>query len=305
MNEDHMTVTLTTHIGPGYTTTPTYTPHTFWAGERHILVNADNTGKGPLTEVARVDGADANDLMTVAMWADACHQAGSRTVLHIPYLPGARQDRGIPFGAKVYADFINSMNIDQVICLDPHSPVMPELINNLTVVSSDHLVRKYVVGRADRDQPQHYDGIIAPDKGAVARATAVANICHLPVYKAEKHRDPDTRQLSGFTCEPLPDTGRFLVVDDICDGGGTFMGLAEATGLPKERLGLYVTHGVFTDRAAALADHFEEIWSTNSYAPNPKPTDLDENDPRYAAFQTVNADPYLRLATDTAFQTAA
>jgi len=251
-----------------------------------------------------MDGADANDLMTVAMWADACHQAGSRTVLQLPYLPGARQDRGIPFGAKVYADFINSMNIDQVICLDPHSPVMPGLIRNLTVISSDNLVRKYVVGRADRDQPQRYAGIIAPDKGAVARATAVADICHLPVYKAEKHRDPDTRQLSGFTCEPLPDTGRFLVVDDICDGGGTFMGLAEATGLPKERLGLYVTHGVFTDRAAALADHFGEIWSTNSYAPDPKPTGLADTDPRYASFRTVNADSYLRLATVTAYQPA-
>jgi ribose-phosphate pyrophosphokinase len=297
-----MTVTFTTHIGPGYTTTPTYTPHTFWAGERHVLVTNDNTGKGAITEVARMDGADANDLITVAMWADACHQAGSRTVLHLPYLPGARQDRGIPFGAKVYADLINSMRLDQVICLDPHSPVMPSLIDNLTVIASDNLVRKHVIGRPDRDQPQRYDGIIAPDKGAITRATAVANLCHLPVYKAEKHRDPVTRQLSGFTCEQLPDTGRFLVVDDICDGGGTFMGLAEATGLPKERLGLYVTHGVFTDRAAALADHYSEIWSTNSYAPNPKPTNLNDDDARYASFRTVNADPYLHLATITTYQ---
>ncbi len=294
-----MTVTLTTHIGPGYTTTPTYTPHTFWAGEKHILIGADNTGKGPITEVARMDGADANDLITVAMWADTCHQAGSRTVLHLPYLPGARQDRGVPFGAKVYADLINSMRLDQVICLDPHSTVMPALINNLTIVTSDDIIRDHIVGSGER-----YDGIIAPDKGAVARATAVANASNLPIYKAEKHRDPNTRQLSGFSCEPLPDHGRFLVVDDICDGGGTFMGLAAATGLTKERLGLYVSHGVFTDRSAALADHFDEIWTTNSYAPNPKPTDLDDTDPRYSAFRTIDIDPYLGHATTTAFRTA-
>ncbi|WIB65389.1 ribose-phosphate pyrophosphokinase [Curtobacterium sp. MCBD17_040] len=294
-----MTVTLTTRIGPGYTTTPTFTQHTFWAGEQHIIIANENTGKGPLTEVARIDGADGNDLITLAMWADAAHQRDARTALLIPYLPGARQDRGTPFGAKVYADLINAMHLDQVICMDPHSPVMPNLINNLTVIRSAAVIRKYVVGRPDRDIPQRYAGIIAPDKGAIARATTVAKSCGLPVYKAEKHRDPNTRELSGFTCEPLPDTGKFLVVDDICDGGGTFIGLAAATGLDKTRLGLYVTHGVFTDRAANLADHFAEIWTTNSYAPNPKPAGLNPTDPRADAFHTINIDAYLRNAITT------
>ncbi|MGA1812247.1 ribose-phosphate pyrophosphokinase [Frondihabitans sp. 4ASC-45] len=294
-----MTVTFSTRIGPGYVTTPTFRAHTFWAGEQHIEVINDNDGKGSLTEMARIDGADGNDLISLAMWADAAHQRNARTILVMPYLPGARQDHAdaLPFGAKVYADLINSMTLDQVICLDPHSPVMPSLIDNISVLTSEHIVRKNIVGRADSDTAaQRYQGIIAPDKGAVARATAVANACHIPVYLAEKHRDPVTRQLSGFSCEPLPETGRFLVVDDICDGGGTFMGLASATGLPAERLGLYVSHGVYTDRAAELVNYFGEIWTTNSYAADPRPTGMADDDTRAAAFRTIDVDAYLTRA---------
>lgn len=265
-----MALELSTRIGPGHVTTPTFETMHFPAGEAHLKVVAENADKGPLTEVATIVGAQgsmADDLIMLGMWADAVRQRGSKSVACIPYLPGARQDRGLPFGAKVYADILNGFRIDQVIAFDPHSPVIVGLVERLTVVSSDRVIRNAVVGRRDRDVPQRFDGIIAPDKGAVARATAVAEACHLPVYRAEKHRDEATGKLSGFSCEPLPETGRFLVADDICDGGGTFMGLAESTGLPKERLGLWVSHGVFSGRAPALAEHFGEIITTDSYVP--------------------------------------
>ena len=266
-----MAIEFTTRIGPGYTTTPTFETMTFPAGEPHLKVVNNNRDKGPLTEVASLTGCDAADLVMLAMWADACRQRGSRTVVSMPYLPGARADRGLPFGAAVYARLINTMELDRVVCFDPHSPVMPSLINNLVIVDSVALVRHEVVGHADSDsRAQRYDGIIAPDAGAVDRAQRVADAAHLPLYRALKHRNPDTGKLSGFSCEPLPSTGRFLVVDDICDGGGTFVGLAESTGLPRERLGLWVSHGVFSGRAPRLSEHFSEIWTTDSYpAKNP------------------------------------
>ncbi|SDH42827.1 ribose-phosphate pyrophosphokinase [Microbacterium sp. 77mftsu3.1] len=265
-----MTITFRTRIGPGYITTPTFEAMTFPAGEAHIKVINDNADKGQLTEVARLYGADPADLFTAAMWADAARRRGARTVLHLPYLPAARADHAdfVPLGAEVYAEFINSLHADVVVAFDPHSPVMPRMVRNLTVIDSTRLVREHVVGKATSDQqPQRYKGIIAPDKGAIARATAVADACHLPVYRAEKTRNPDTGKLSGFTCEPLPDTGRFLIVDDICDGGGTFAGLAAATGLDRSRLGLYVSHGVFSGQARDTLDGFGEIWTTDSFRP--------------------------------------
>lgn len=260
---------------------PTFTSMFFPAGEAHVKAETDPTAES-VVEIARVYGASGDDMFTLAMWADACHRRAdarhrahpesepNRMVLLMPYLPGARADHAefVPLGAQVYADFINALGADQVVCFDPHSPVMPEMIAGVTVIDSTRLIRSHIVGRADRDtRPQHYDGIIAPDKGAAVRARQVANACHLPLYQAGKTRNPDTGKLSGFTCEPLPDNGRFLVVDDICDGGGTFMGLAEATGLPKERLGLYVSHGVFSRNAIQLHSAYGEIWTTDSFTP--------------------------------------
>ena len=264
-----MTVRFSTLIGPGFSTTPTFESMYFPAGEAHVKVANENDGKGELTEVARVYGADGNDLFTLAMWADAARRRGSKTVLHMPYLPGARADHldFVPFGAEVYARFINGLRVNQVVTFDPHSGIMPAMLNNVIVLESTRLVRKHIVGHADRGGPQRYDGIIAPDKGAVDRAAKVAGACHLPLYRAEKHRDQSTGKLSGFTCEPLPKEGRFLVVDDICDGGGTFAGLAKAIDFPGQRLGLYVSHGVFSGRAKEnLLPWYGDIWTTDSFA---------------------------------------
>lgn len=273
-----------TRIGPGYITTPTFEQMHFPAGEAHVKVATENEGKGELTEVAVLTTPTADDLLMLSMWADAAQQRGCKTVAIMPYLPGARQDRGTPYGARVYAEVLNGMWIEQVIAFDVHSPVMESLVNNLTVVHSTALLRKWVVGRPDRDtEGQHYTGIIAPDKGAVHRAEMVAHAVHLPLYRAEKHRDESTGKLSGFSCEPMDPEGHYLIVDDICDGGGTFMGLAAATGLTPEHLDLYVSHGVFSKGSEKLPEYFGNVITTESYAPQ---TDLPN-------LRTVHAMPYL------------
>ena len=274
-----MAVELSTWDAQGNQTTPTFSTMRFPAGEAHVKVANDTAEPGGTTEIATLRGTNGDDLLMLDMWADAVRQRGSRSVALVPYLPGARQDRGLPFGAKVYADVLNGFHIDQVIAFDPHSPVVVGLVDHLTVVTSEQVVRDAVLDV----EGDAYTGIIAPDKGAVARATAVAESCGLPLYRAEKHRNPDTGKLDGFSCEPLPADGRFLVVDDICDGGGTFMGLASSTGLPKERLGLWVSHGVFSGRAPQLAEHFGEIVTTDSY---PAQNDV-------PGLRTVSLSPYL------------
>ncbi|MBF4459365.1 phosphoribosyltransferase family protein [Pseudoclavibacter sp. VKM Ac-2867] len=232
----------------------------FPGGEITLVVPADLDEK---PAYATVTGADPSDLITLGLWADYAHQLGQRAIAVLPYLPAARADRGMPFGAKVYAELINSFGLDQVIVFDPHSSVAPGLIDNVKVVGSAPYVRRATIGRAG--SAHDYVGVLAPDAGAVGRAQAAASALHLPLFRAEKHRDFETGKLSGFSCEALPRDGRLLVVDDICDGGGTFRGLAEATRLPKERLTLYVSHGVFSGDAPALRQHFGEIITTDSH----------------------------------------
>jgi ribose-phosphate pyrophosphokinase len=248
----------------GWTAYSRATEMRFPAGECHIRTDLVMDGETPL--YLYLTGADANDYVTAGMWIDYAHQGGHKITALIPYLPGARQDRNTPFGARVYANLINALNADEVVCFDPHSEIMPGLVKNLRVVHSDAVIRKVL-----RKTIGDYAGVICPDAGARVRTEKTAAALGLPVYYATKHRDFATGKLSHFECEGLPDEGKFLVVDDICDGGGTFRGLAEATGLPKERLDLWVSHGVFSGNAAALNDHFGSIFTTDSHpgATNP------------------------------------
>lgn len=234
---------------------PAHEAFRFPAGEAHINFTPTAT-----VQIAELRGADGNDLFALAMWADACKRHGGlKTVALIPYLPGARQDRG-SLDARVYANFINSLLIDRVVCADPHSDVMPALLNRVIVVDITELLEWKGV--------PEYTGVIAPDVGARKRAEAVAGKLGVPVYQAMKHRDFATGKLSNFSCEEIPSTvtGKLLMVDDICDGGGTFIGLADALNLLPEQLDLWVTHGVFSNGAVKrLLDHYGQVFCTDSH----------------------------------------
>lgn len=255
-----MSIHFQAKMPSGWKATSAIRTMTYPGGEVSLRIPQD---LAEIPAYATVTGADPLDYLALGLWADYAHQAGHRAVALLPYLPAARADRGTPFGAKVYAAMINSFQLDQVITFDPHSEVAPALYNNLKVISSAPYVRRATIGRAG----SHHDfvGVIAPDSGAIRRAGAAAHALHVPLFRAEKHREFTTGKLSGFRCEPLPSHGRLLVVDDICDGGGTFVGLAGATGLPPERLTLFVSHGVFSGNAPALRAHYGEIITTNSH----------------------------------------
>lgn len=224
------------------------------------------------------EGSD--DLIALSIWADAVNRDGGFVKIGMPYLPGARQDRrqyGEALSAKVYADIINSMGASKVTCIDPHSDVMPALIYNLEIIPLPEIVKFAVHRIQHHPHEKPFTGVIAPDAGATKRAFSVAQALSLPCYQALKRRDSTSGKLSGFTCEPLPADGRYLVVDDICDAGGTFVGLAQATGLPKERLALWVTHGIFSgneEQNAALDAAYGLIMTTNSHVLKSRPMSL-------------------------------
>lgn len=239
-------------------------PMQFPAGEQHISDREESYDTLSDTCFFYLTGTDANDYISAAMWTDLQHQRGRKVAALIPYLPGARQDRGKPFGARIYADLINNIGADQVITFDPHSPVMPKMINNLTIVDSTEAVLQ---GLRAHGLTKQLRGVIAPDKGAHDRAARIADALGLPVYTAGKKRNPANGHLTDFTCEPIPEGyGPLLVPDDICDGGRTFVGLADATGLPPEQLVLWVSHGVFSgNHGNLLRRRYDHIFTTESH----------------------------------------
>ena len=256
-----MTIRFLAKVPSGWQVTSQIQPFTFPGGELHLK----NTENDEIPTGVILYGADPAEIVTLGLWADYVHQLGEKAIAYIPYFPAARADRGVPFGAKVYAGIINSFNLDEVVIFDPHSPVIVELINNVTVIDSARVIRQAISGRGFEAADHGYVGVIAPDKGAVDRAQRAANALHLPLYKATKTRDMETGRLSNFEIEALPEEGRLLVVDDLADGGGTFLGLAAVSGIPRERLSLWVSHGIFSGKANQLKDAFSAIYTTDSH----------------------------------------
>lgn len=195
-------------------------------------------------------------------WIEALISRGSGApVLLLPFVPGARQDRlnadgDYLFTARSVAKLVNALVLPGVVVLDPHSDVTPALIDRCEVISAADTVR------ADSFSPQ-YDVVVSPDAGAEKRAGAVARRLGIPLIHGWKTRDIGSGKISGFGLEPCH-ANTALVVDDICDGGGTFVGLAEVLMVRGITADLYVTHGLFSQGTAKLLAHYRKVFCTDS-----------------------------------------
>jgi len=184
--------------------------------------------------------------------------------LILPLMPGARQDRlntegDYLFTARSIARLINDRNFPSVVTLDPHSDVTPALLDHCTTIKAAECFKLEGFTRK-------WAAVVSPDAGAEKRALAVSQMLGVPLLHGWKHRDIHTGNLSGFGVEPAPDLegGHVLVVDDLCDGGGTFVGLADVLDQAGFTADLYVTHGIFSRGTAPLLERFEHVYCTDS-----------------------------------------
>lgn len=182
------------------------------------------------------------------------------STLILPYIPGARQDRANPTGdvgfmLETVGRIINAYDFEKVVCADPHSSKAYDYINNLVEFPLVDIYAHLWKG---------YTGVIAPDKGGVGRATVAAGVLGKPLYLGGKVRDVSTGKLTGFEVEELEAGGHYIVVDDICDGGGTFLGLGEKIREQGCFADLFVTHGIFSKGTDELKKIYKNIYTTNT-----------------------------------------
>jgi ribose-phosphate pyrophosphokinase len=116
--------------------------------------------------------------------------------------------------------------------------------------------------------------IISPDAGALKKAFGIAKIFDRDrVIMASKVRNLITGEIS-HTEVPLidSDANKFVIIDDICDGGRTFIEIAKVilSKRPKREFNteiyLIVSHGIFSKGFKELNKYFDGIYSTNSYS---------------------------------------
>ncbi len=183
-----------------------------------------------------------------------------KRVLVIPYLLGARYDRlmlaGDSIDLKVVAELINSCAFEKVYLYDVHSDVALLLIKNAIGITNKNLVEQY-----DKTDAV----LICPDAGAskkVGKYFAWNTNIKSIVY-CSKNRDLASGKLTLEVLEPAEcENKNCVIVDDICDGGGTFLAIAEK--IKPAHLTLIVTHGIFSKGFVELEKYFQEILVSDS-----------------------------------------
>lgn len=218
--------------------------------------------------------ADSDGVMALAMTKNALEELYPRVPveLKLGYVPYARQDRvcnaGEALSIKVFCDMINNMDFSKVTILDPHSDVTPALLDRCKIVTVEQILAKYL----ELDNALHLlPGaltLVAPDAGATKKVDKVATCFGgLEVIQGLKKRDTATGKLSGFDYMGDVKGKKLLIVDDLGDGMGTFIGLAK-----KLREGgavsiaLYISHGIFSKGIEVVLDNgIDEVYTTNSF----------------------------------------
>lgn len=237
---------------------------TFSGGEPHIKIDPVFDVNQKITITHRLNSF--NDLGLLCITVDALRRMDVKNIeLFIPYFPAARQDRvmikGESLSVKVYADIINGMQFEKVFVFDAHSEVTPALVNNCEVIPN-HTFIDAVIKSIGNDVK-----LISPDGGALKKIYKVSEFLGgVDVVECSKSRDVKTGRLSGFKVYNDDLQGKdCLIVDDICDGGGTFVGLAqELKNKNAGKLYLAVSHGIF-NKGFEVLDCFDKIFTTNSF----------------------------------------
>jgi ribose-phosphate pyrophosphokinase len=256
----------------------------FPCGERHVTVDLSLFAQWPTPKQVDItflfrDNADIFELLLVC---DAVQRAGG--VLHtltIPYVPYARQDRvntpGESLSLKVFTDLINSLKFPVVYIDDPHSDVTTALLDRVEVNEQHELLVPLILGS---DIGPFY--LVAPDAGALkkthklAKALSFLKPC-LGVIESSKERNTATGEITGTVVhasglirtvtqgdKDIPIT--YVIADDICDGGRTFIELAkELRSMGAERVQLFVAHGFFTKGRAVVEQEIDVVTAFHNH----------------------------------------
>lgn len=242
--------------------------------------------KEPVTIKSRI--TSFRDLELIICANKALIELGVKNIeLEISYLLGARSDRKFEEGSvnyikEVLAPIVNMQNFSAVTVLDAHSDVTEACLANYKKTTNLGLVlfalRDYYLEGGSPDYSKMR--LVSPDAGALKKVYDVAeNIGYKEeIIIASKHRDVKTGKIT-HTEVPISvhDANKdFFILDDICDGGRTFIEIAKAIKMKQSlssavhteqhgKIFLVVTHGIFSAGLKPLNEYFDGIYTTNSY----------------------------------------
>ena len=168
----------------------------------------------------------------------------AKTKLEIHYFPYCQMDRPIDtngFSLKYVAQIINELKFDIVEVYDPHSNVLPALLNHC---KEYYPVKDFLLDETVINDGFPWDLLFYPDNGAAKKYSELLDV---KKYRfGNKKRNLDTGEIVCY--EVIADKAdiegkKILIVDDMVMGGRTFVEAAMALReMGASHVDLYVTH---------------------------------------------------------------
>ena len=199
---------------------------------------------------------------------DNLEDVGPGIILAVPYFGYSRQDKRFQRGEVVSAKLLARLltrRCDGMVVLDLHAPtVLEDLEVPVSFVSS---MPEIAVHLQENVGP---DFVLSPDKGAIERASHVANAIGCNFSYLEKTRI-DAHTIEHKAKDLDVDGAIVAIVDDMISTGGT---ICKASDALRRQGAIAVhaacTHGLFTGSAITrLAEHVDGVHATDSL-PNPR-----------------------------------
>ncbi len=210
------------------------------------------------------------DLEVIICAVKSLNKLGVNNIsLYIPYFLGSRSDRTFELGGNNYlkdviCPIINSLNLSQITIVDPHSDVLESCLNNYHKIDNSELIQ---FALNDLNLDTNCVNLLSPDAGALKKIYDVGQKFDIDnIVTASKIRENGKiikTEIPAYDFYHNP----VLVIDDICDGGKTFIEIGKAlsnTNCAEKYL--IITHGIFSKGFEELEKHFDGIYCTNSYS---------------------------------------
>lgn len=182
---------------------------------------------------------------------------GKKPTLHVPFLPYGRQDKDVgnssTFALRTLCLVLMSAGLEEITTVDAHSDVLATWGSACGMsVKNISPVNRIV----DVIKDFHATRLCFPDNGALLRYGDLLDSS--PSVVLDKCRDEATGEILGLRvlAGQVVSGDRVLIVDDLCDGGRTFIEAAKLLHEQYEGLtiGLYVSHGIFSKGTGVLFD---------------------------------------------------
>lgn len=161
--------------------------------------------------------------------------------------------------------FLKCVNLfyDKLATVDAHNPnAIKDMFLNYTNIIPNYRINAIL-------KESQSDLVCFPDKGASKRGYSYDEEWYGAPVILDKDRDQETGNIKGlkFATKFKPDlTGyKICIIDDLCDGGGTFIAAAK---LLKEQgakaVYLYTTHGIYSKGKEILfANGIDRVFNYN------------------------------------------